>query len=95
MRRNTVRDGYGQPHRRLRARWAAVVQAGRVKCVRCGKPIRPGQAWALDHADLPGRLAYRLGVYLGCSHRSCNVAARHRKPQPPRARALAFFDASS
>lgn len=64
---------YGWPHRRLRARAARDVKAGRAVCARCGLMIVPGEAFDLDHDDAhPGR-------YLGPSHRRCNRrTAAHR-----------------
>jgi hypothetical protein len=41
--------------------------AGSVR-VRCGRPVRPGEAWDLDHSD------DRAG-YLGVAHRQCNRPA--------------------
>jgi len=47
----TTARGYGWTHRRDRAGWAPVVQAGAVRCRRCGDLIEPGQAWDLGHND--------------------------------------------
>ncbi len=97
--RNTVQAGYGQQHKRLRAHWAQRVSTGSVRCARCRQFIRPGEKWALDHADLPNRLAHQLGLYLGPAHVRCNQAARNRRyarqAEPPRPRALSFFDPPS
>jgi hypothetical protein len=68
----TVAHGYGSAHKRLRAQWAPLVAAGRVRCARCGGWIRPDAVWELDHDD------QRAG-YLGPSHRSCNRAAGLQK----------------
>jgi hypothetical protein len=64
--------GYGQHHQTLRAQIAPQVAAGVVNCARCGKPIRPGEPWDLDHTD-------DRTSYLGPSHRRCN-----RQPRPAR-----------
>lgn len=44
----------GSASRRERAKWAPVVAAGSVLCIRCGRPIRPNpnlpaQGWHPDH----------------------------------------------
>jgi hypothetical protein len=90
-RRSTTQRGYGIAHQRERARVARIVAAGQAICTRCRKPIRPGEPWDLDHVDLPNGLAHRIGAYRGPSHRSCNIAASRRQPEP-RPRALRFFD---
>jgi hypothetical protein len=41
-------------------------------CVRCGRPILPGQPWDLDHSD-------DRATYLGPAHRRCNRSAGGRK----------------
>jgi hypothetical protein len=63
--------GYGAAHRKLRAGVARVVEAGEAVCARCGRPIRAGEDWDLDHST------DRTG-YLGPSHRSCNRQAGAR-----------------
>ena len=63
---------YGPAHRQLRAQWAPRVAAGVVECARCGRLIRPGEAWDLGHID--GQLAYS-----GPEHARCNRAtSSHR-----------------
>jgi hypothetical protein len=42
---------YGHVPRSYRKRWKSEVDAGRVKCARCGRPIVPGQLWDLGHID--------------------------------------------
>ena len=64
--------GYGQAHINLRKQWAAKVATGTVPCARCGEPIQPGTAWALDHDD------HDRSRYLGPSHRHCNDSAGGR-----------------
>jgi len=61
--------GYGTAHRRKRASLAEVVARGDVPCARCGKPILPGDQWALDHDDED------RAQYLGPSHKRCNDSA--------------------
>ncbi|WP_322859147.1 hypothetical protein U8D42_04000 [Mycobacterium europaeum] len=81
---STTARGYGNAHQRERARWAPLVATGGVRCVRCHEYIKPGQRWALDHADTPD--AHRLGLYWGCSHQHCNNARKPPQPQQtPRA----------
>jgi hypothetical protein len=60
--------GYDQAHRLRRQQWEPKVRAGVVDCARCHQPIRPGQAWDLDHDD--DRTGYR-----GPSHADCNRRA--------------------
>jgi hypothetical protein len=67
--------GYGRHHQVLRAQVAPAVAAGTVKCARCGKPIRPGEPWDLDHDDTNRKR------YLGPSHRKCNRATSGRRHQ--------------
>jgi hypothetical protein len=69
--RNTTGRGYGTEHQKLRAAWAPRVAAGRAHCARCGQPIKPTDAWDLDHRD------DRSG-YLGPAHRHCNRASKPR-----------------
>jgi hypothetical protein len=54
---------YGGEHQALR-RAVTPYAVGSV-CVRCGRPILPGQPWDLDHTD-------DGAGYLGASHRRCN-----------------------
>jgi len=55
--------GYGSPHQRERRRVEVVVKAGNATCVRCGRPIAPGQLWDLGHNDVDRSL------YSGPEHR--------------------------
>jgi hypothetical protein len=93
-RKTAAQRGYGRAHKQSRRKWSQLVEVGLAICVRCGRPVKSGQKWHLDHADHP--LAHQLGLYLGVSHAWCNVAARNRRyPRqvtPPRAKALDFFD---
>jgi hypothetical protein len=59
-------SGYGGQHQAVRRAVAPYVAGS--SCVRCGRPILPGQAWHLDHTD------DRAG-YLGPSHEKCNTRA--------------------
>jgi hypothetical protein len=74
---------YGRRHQQKRRLLAGKVAAGGAVCARCHKPIRPGEAWDLDHRDDgPG--------YLGPSHARCNRATvthlKERLGEAPRAR---------
>jgi hypothetical protein len=60
--------GYDRGHELRREALKPAVEAGLKRCARCGRPILPGQEWALDHTD------DRKG-YLGPSHASCNNQA--------------------
>ena len=48
---STTQRGYGVQHVALRAELAPAVERGEVNCWRCGRPIKPGQAWDLGHDD--------------------------------------------
>jgi hypothetical protein len=63
---------YGRPHRRIRAKYEAIVVAGGAMCARCHQPIDPFEPWDLDHDDDDPRR------YLGPSHRRCNRATLPR-----------------
>lgn len=73
---------YGGEHQALRKAMEQYVPGS--PCTRCGRPIRPGQAWDLDHHDDgPG--------WRGASHAACNRKAgsrlgHTRKQQLARAR---------
>ena len=99
---SSVQRGYDSTHRRVRRRFAALVNRGGMPCCRCGRPIVPGlHRWELDHAD--GAAAKALHIYRGVSHAavtverercgnrgcpSCSCRHRHHPPAP----ALRFFD---
>ena len=59
--------GYDNAHRKLRAQWKPLVEAGRVNCWRCRQPIQAHEAWHLGHDD-NNREAYR-----GPEHEHCNT----------------------
>lgn len=66
------RAKYGHHHRELRRVMAERVEAGGVRCARCGQPIEPGTPWDLGHAD-DGQ------GYRGAEHRECNRATYGRE----------------
>jgi hypothetical protein len=61
--------GYGEAHKAIRKRYAALVATGLAVCARCGRPIMPGTPWDLGHVD-GDKSRYR-----GPEHRSCNRKA--------------------
>jgi hypothetical protein len=66
---------YGAKHKLLRKRFAPMVEAGLVRCARCGELIEPGTPWDLGHRDGSGKTLYQ-----GPECRKCNRAtAKHRK----------------
>ena len=70
--------GYGQAHRTTRAAWAPLVQAGGVRCWRCGQLIEPGEPFDLGHDD------HDRSITRGPEHQRCNrsAAGRSAHPQP-------------
>src|ERR1044071_2234842 len=72
-RAKTVQRGYGAAHKKLRARWKPLVDAGQVMCARCGKVIQPGLMWDLGHDD------HDRSRYGGPEHARCNRGAPGRK----------------
>ena len=67
--------GYGSAHRARRARLKPFVEAGSVRCVRCGELIKAGEKWDLGHVDGTERT-----VYSGPEHRFCNRrTAAHKR----------------
>lgn len=74
----TASRGYGGDHQAERERQRPFVESGAARCTRCGKPIRPGEAWALDHDDND------RSRYLGPAHARCNSQAGGRKSRRAR-----------
>jgi hypothetical protein len=70
------KPAYGRPHARERAKWAAAVARGEVKCRRCLERIAPGANWDLGHDDLDRSLPALP------EHRRCNRATAGRQPEP-------------
>jgi hypothetical protein len=74
--KSTTVRGYGHEHQERRRKLAVEVARRTVNCARCGKPIRPGTEWDLDHDDAD------RGRYLGPSHANCNRGARRNGDVP-------------
>ena len=70
----TKQRGYGHRHRTLREQWKPKVEAGKVKCWRCGKPIRADDKWDLGHSDDRTRT-------MGPEHIQCNRSTATRRPK--------------
>lgn len=68
----TSQRGYGPDHRALREQYRPLVEAGDVRCWRCGELIAPGDAWDLGHDDRD------RSVYRGPEHRAHNRATKRR-----------------
>ena len=68
------------------------MESGGATCARCEQPIRPGEAWDLDHADGDSPTDY-----IGVSHARCNRRTNvPREPEPAvafRARPDGYFEA--
>lgn len=69
---STTRRGYGTEHQAERRRWTPLVNAGQIRCARCGQPIIPGTPWDLGHNDT-------RTTWTGPEHARCNRAAGARK----------------
>ena len=69
---STKERGYDAAHRRLRKKWARIVNAGNVYCAHCHRPIWAGAPWDLGHHD------FDRSVYTGPEHRRCNRATETR-----------------
>ena len=67
---STTKRGYGAHHQALREKWRPVVEAGLVRCARCGKVIPSGAKWELGHVDGSGKK-----LYSGPEHFRCNRSA--------------------
>jgi len=65
---STTQRGYGAHHQALRERLRPEVEAGVVRCARCGQLIAPGERWDLGHDD------YDRISYAGPEHARCNRA---------------------
>jgi hypothetical protein len=75
--RKTVAKGYGEQHRRLRKKFARLVDAGQATCVRCGRPIVPGTLWDLGHVD-GDRSRWSGPEHARCNRRTATHAAQRR-----------------
>jgi hypothetical protein len=69
---STTLRGYGHRHQQARKRLAPLVDAGLVRCARCGDWIAPGEPWDLGHHD------WDRSLYTGPEHRACNRATAGR-----------------
>jgi hypothetical protein len=77
--KSTKDRGYGSKHAQLRRTWKSRVEAGAVRCARCGELIVPGDRWDLGHDDED------RSVYSGPEHARCNRRAGGRRGQRVRA----------
>lgn len=72
----TTARGYGWTYQQQRAKAAALVNAGRATCWRCGQPITPGTPWDLGHDD------HDRTTLHGPEHATCNRSAGGRAAHP-------------
>lgn len=71
--RSTVQREYDTPeYRKERKRWRIIVDQQGALCVRCHRPINPGDPFDTDHSDDRTRI-------VGPSHPHCNRGAGGRK----------------
>lgn len=84
---STDQRGYGVAHRKLRAKWRPLVEAGGVTCARCGQPIQPRDAWDLGHIDGSNRTMYQGPEHAHCNRRAGQASRQATDPAPrPRTR---------
>jgi hypothetical protein len=91
----TKTRGYGEPHKRRRAREAARIARGEASCMApcCKHPrgrwIAPGEPWDLGHHP------FDRSVYLGPMHQACNrnttLERGRRRPMVIRPAAAAWL----
>jgi hypothetical protein len=97
---STGQRGYGVPHRKLRAQWAARVARGGIRCARCDRVIpAPGSGEPCPGILAGGRVCGKINCgwhlghvdggaaeYRGPEHQCCNVGApkRGKARQPER-----------
>ena len=65
---------YGSAHRARRRRLAPMVEAGMVRCARCGELIKPGEPLDLGHVDGSGKTLVQR-------HRAPKVQPRYGQAQ--------------
>ena len=76
--------GYGLAHRALTERWRPLVEAGLVRCARCGEIIAPRQAFDLGHVDGTERTVHSGPEHRfsrDCSADGNRATSRHKKQQ--------------
>ena len=64
---STTKCGYGSHHQALREKLRPQVEAGVVRCARCGKLIESGAKWELGHVDGSGKKLYSGPEHFGCN----------------------------
>jgi hypothetical protein len=69
---STTARGYGTEHKRIRAKWKPIVDAGQANCWRCGQWLDPSKPWDLGHDD------HDRTIYRGPECRPCNRATKGR-----------------
>jgi hypothetical protein len=76
---STTQRGFGRDHQKRRQEVKRLVDAGVMRCGRCGERILPGTKFHLDHEDIVG--AHELGIYRKnpASHPWCKLAARNKR----------------
>jgi hypothetical protein len=75
------KQGYGAQHQAYRRQLAPMVEAGLVRCARCGELIEAGASWDLGHVDNSGKTAYQ-----GAEHSRCNRGAPSKQRKAVRLR---------
>lgn len=81
----TSQRGYGTEYQRIRAQWKTRVDAGTVRCWRCGKYLNPVVPWHLGHDDNDRRIIRGpecVPCNLGAAARKTNSIRRQKRGVP-------------
>lgn len=85
-----AKGGYGQRHKRERARHARLVRAGLAFCVRCHDAILPDEPWDLDHTE--DRRGWAGPAHACCNRRAGQARSRHASRSTVRLWSRVWFE---